>query len=97
MTMDRLHVASLSAAFVLSALSGQALAQSPGDQSGKRPPHPPQFAIEACAGKKAGDVVQVTPPDRDSITATCTNSPDGLFARPAHPPQDQPGGNRQPG
>jgi hypothetical protein len=41
-------------------------------QDGQRRPGPPREAIEACAGKKAGDVVTVKTPDGRSMKATCT-------------------------
>jgi hypothetical protein len=52
------------------------------------PRQPPPHAFTDCAGHQAGDVVQITPPGRAPIQATCTASPQGLFARPVHPPGD---------
>lgn len=53
------------------------------------PPHhtPPPSAFADCKGKKAGVVVQHRIPTGETIAATCTDSPQGLFARPAHPPR----------
>lgn len=48
--------------------------------------HPPQKAYAACTGATAGQSVQFTSPHGDTIQATCTPSPEGLFARPLHPP-----------
>jgi hypothetical protein len=59
-----------------------------GNQRQARREPPPQ-AYEDCKGKKVGDVVQITTPHDEKISATCTDSPKGLFARPAHPPRDQ--------
>lgn len=52
------------------------------------PPHhtPPPSAFADCKGKKAGTVVQHQIPSGEKVAATCTASPQGLFARPAHPP-----------
>lgn len=47
-------------------------------QDGQRPPGPPREAIEACAGKKAGDAVTIKTPDGQTKKATCT-----LIAVPA--------------
>ena len=47
---------------------------------------PPPQAFEACKGKQEGDQVQVTLPDGQKLSASCVNSPQGLFARPPHPP-----------
>ncbi|MBC3920811.1 hypothetical protein H8L32_25320 [Undibacterium sp. CY18W] len=82
---------------VILALSntGQAQPQPPyGEQ--KKPPEagkdgpprrePPPQAYEACKDKKEGAVVQITTPREGKISATCTTSPKGLFARPERPP-----------
>jgi len=50
---------------------------------------PPPQAYQDCKGKQVGDVVQTTPPHRGTISATCTSSAKGLFARPDHPPSDR--------
>ncbi|MFZ6723190.1 hypothetical protein [Undibacterium sp. Ji49W] len=82
---------------VILALSntGQAQPQPPyGEQ--KKPPEagkdgpprrePPPQAYESCKGQKEGAVVQITTPREGKISATCTTSPKGLFARPERPP-----------
>jgi len=43
---------------------------------------PPQEAIDACAGKKAGDLVQYTTPHGDNVSAFCAQTPAGLAAPP---------------
>jgi hypothetical protein len=45
---------------------------------------PPPQAFQICAGKQAGDTVEITPPNREPVQAICTESPSGLFARPQH-------------
>jgi hypothetical protein len=53
----------------------------------QRPPGPPREAVEACAGKKAGDAVTIKTHDGRSMKATCT-----LVAVPAehdHPPMQK--------
>lgn len=51
-------------------------------------PHaPPPSAFVDCKGKKPGAVVQHRTPSGEKVAATCTDSPQGLFARPAHPPR----------
>lgn len=59
-----------------------------GDASAdQRPPHePPPQAYVDCKDKKEGDKVQITTPREEKISATCTASPKGLFARPERPP-----------
>jgi len=51
-------------------------------------PHrePPPMAYEACKAKKEGAVVEIVTPREGKINATCTTSPQGLFARPERPP-----------
>ncbi len=53
------------------------------------PPHhtPPPSAFADCKGKKEGAVIQHKIPSGEKVAATCTASPQGLFARPAHPPR----------
>ena len=57
----------------------------------QRPPHepPPQAYID-CKDKKEGDAVQIVTPRDEKISAKCTASPKGLFARPDRRPE----GNR---
>ncbi|MFZ6688880.1 hypothetical protein ACO0K0_14120 [Undibacterium sp. SXout11W] len=55
-----------------------------GEHSPRREP-PPQ-AYEDCKGKKESDIVQITTPREGKISATCTASAKGLFARPERPP-----------
>jgi len=50
---------------------------------------PPPEAYQDCKGKQAGDIVQITTPREGPISATCTSSPKGLFARPERPPCDR--------
>ena len=77
------------------AIPAAAQAQAPekkrGDASGEhRPPHePPPQAYTNCKDKKEGDKVEILTPREGKISATCTPSPKGLFARPDRPP----GGN----
>jgi hypothetical protein len=66
-------------------------------------PHrePPAQAYEDCKAKKEGAIVQISTPREGNISATCTNSPNGLFARPQRPPREQfdeqdPGQNKHP-
>jgi len=47
---------------------------------------PPPQAYDDCKGKKEGDIVQITTPREGKMTATCTASAKGLFARPERPP-----------
>ncbi len=62
-----------------------------------RPRHePPPQAYEDCKGKKEGAVVQITTPREGKISATCTNSPKGLFARPERPPHPPEGKENNP-
>jgi hypothetical protein len=49
---------------------------------------PPPNAYTDCKGKKAGDEVQHRTPE-GVVTAMCVDSPKGLVARPARPPQKQ--------
>lgn len=74
-------------------------ADAPSSRSGSRPSamkHAlPPFAFEVCAGKKAGDAVQFTTPRGDQRAGVCTDSPEGLFARPVPPPQRKRGTNKQ--
>lgn len=51
-------------------------------------PHrePPPQAYEKCKAKKEGDVVQIITPHGEKVTAHCTTSEKGLFARPERPP-----------
>lgn len=68
-------------------------AANPQGTQGSQKPHrpmrqPPAQAFELCKGKKQGEQVQITTPRGHQIKAQCTNSPEGLFARPEHPPRD---------
>jgi hypothetical protein len=45
---------------------------------------PPAQAYEDCRGRKSGDTVAHTTPE-GAVPATCTDSPDGLVARPRRP------------
>lgn len=73
-------------------------------QSAQTPPdapvghEPPPQAYKDCAGRKAGETVQHATPE-GKVTAICTNSPNGLVARPSRsagvqpdvpPPQNAP-------
>lgn len=51
---------------------------------------PPPQAYEDCKGKKAGDTVQHTTRE-GKVAATCTDSPNGLVARPNQPAVGQSG------
>ncbi|MFZ6754925.1 hypothetical protein ACO0KY_16265 [Undibacterium sp. Dicai25W] len=61
----------------------------PAQQEGQHGPRrePPPQAYEDCKGKKEGDIVQITTPREGKISATCTASAKGLFARPERPPR----------
>lgn len=62
-----------------------------------RPPRePPPQAYEDCKGKKEGAVVQITTPREGKISATCTTSPKGLFAKPERPPRPPEGKDNNP-
>lgn len=75
-------------------------AEPPPCQSGTSVPRqhrePPPEAYQDCKGKQAGDVVQITTPREGKVSATCTNSPKGLFARPEHPPRDRDNAEKNP-
>lgn len=66
-------------------------AQSPQSQPSLSRPErqgnhgPPPQAYGDCKGRKAGDAVQHTTPE-GQVAATCEDSPEGLVARPSHPP-----------
>ena len=62
---------------------------SPGASDPQQRREPPPQAYQDCKGKQAGDAVQITPPQGGTISATCTSSPKGLFARPDHPPDNR--------
>jgi Spy/CpxP family protein refolding chaperone len=47
---------------------------------------PPQQAIDACAGKTAGDAVQFMTPRGDNVTAVCREIRGGLAAVPGRGP-----------
>jgi Spy/CpxP family protein refolding chaperone len=47
---------------------------------------PPQEAIDACAGKKAGDAVAFKTPSGDNVTAVCRETRGGLAAIPGRGP-----------
>jgi protein CpxP len=47
---------------------------------------PPQEAIDACAGKTAGDAVQFMTPRGDNVTAVCREIRGGLAAVPGRGP-----------
>lgn len=71
------------------AVQAQAPDKKPGDaNTDQRAPHqPPPQAYANCKDKKAGDTVQIVTPREGKISATCTDSAKGLFARPERPPQ----------
>jgi len=50
---------------------------------------PPPQAYADCQGKMAGETVQHTTPE-GKVAATCTDSPNGLVARPNQPPGAKP-------
>ena len=63
----------------------------------QRPPHePPPQAYVDCKDKKEGDKVQIVTPREEKISATCTVSPKGLFARPERPPHRNMGDGSNP-
>jgi len=61
----------------------------PSMQDGEHSPRrePPPQAYEDCKGKREGDIVQISTPREGKISATCTASAKGLFARPERPPR----------
>lgn len=61
-----------------------------GGQGGGRPQGPPQAAIDACQGKKAGDAVQFQSRRGGMLQATCQEQGGQLVAVPE-------GGRRGPG
>jgi hypothetical protein len=71
------------------AAHAQAPDRKPADASAdQRPPHePPPQAYTSCKNKKEGDIVQIVTPRDEKLSATCTASSKGLFARPERPPQ----------
>jgi hypothetical protein len=52
---------------------------------------PPPSAFDDCKGKAEGAAIQHTTPNGDKVSAFCVNSPNGLFARPEHPPRSDDG------
>jgi Spy/CpxP family protein refolding chaperone len=48
---------------------------------------PPQEALDACAGKKAGDAVTFTTPRGDNVSTVCRETPAGLAAVPGGGPR----------
>jgi hypothetical protein len=73
---------------VMSLCAWGVMAQDRPPQSQPKTPgghQPPPQAYEDCRGKKAGDTVQHTTP-QGQVAATCVDSPQGLVARPDHPP-----------
>ena len=91
----------LALTFIPSVAGAQQMAPPRGGNVGAPPPgavgggreggpgmhhRPPQEAYAACTGASAGQSVQFTSPHGDVIQATCMPSPEGLFARPLHPP-----------
>jgi hypothetical protein len=93
-------VAGLVSLSAIIAICGTFVMSSLAEENGANPEErmrrePPPQAYEACQGKKEGDTVQFTTKRGREVTATCVNSPKGLFARPPHPPHDhehEPGG-----
>ena len=84
----------LASCFFGLSIQSTAIAQSsdnkpPPSQDGERGPRrePPPQAYEDCKGKKEGDIVQIVTPHKDKLSATCTASAKGLFARPERPPR----------
>ncbi|MGB3211743.1 MAG: hypothetical protein WBB19_13650 [Desulforhopalus sp.] len=76
----------LMAVLVLMPLTGCADSDS---QAHKRRMGPPPEAIQACAGKKAGDSVEFTGRRGETVKATCREINGQLAAAPVGgPPQD---------
>ena len=67
---------------------GQAPEKKRGDANAEhgRPHEPPPQAYVNCKDKKEGDKVQIVTPHDEKMSATCTASANGLFARPERPP-----------
>lgn len=57
----------------------------PQGQGGPRRGPPPPQAFDACKGKAQGDQVHLATP-RGEVAASCIQTPQGLAARPLHPP-----------
>lgn len=78
------------AVLLSSTLSLSSLAASPSNPDKNTPPprhEPPPIAFEDCRGKAEGAAIQHTTPTGNMVPAICVNSPNGLFARPEHPPR----------
>jgi hypothetical protein len=68
----------------------------PQNQPQQQPPcehrKPPQPAIDACNGKKAGDLVSFIGRYKEKVNGTCAQMDDVLAARPeGSPPHDEKG------
>lgn len=73
-----------------SMLSLSSLAASPSNYDKNTPPPrhaPPSSAFDDCKGKTEGAAIQHATPKGNKVPAICVNSPNGLFARPEHPPR----------
>ena len=81
---------SMTTVLVFSAAAhGQTPEQKRGDPGAEqgRPHEPPAHAYVNCKDKKEGDQVQIVTPREGKISASCTASPKGLFARPERAPR----------
>jgi len=59
---------------------------------GRRPPEPPQQAIDACKEKSEGTAVEMTTPRGDTMQAVCKKIGDQLVAEPERGPGSENGG-----
>lgn len=95
-------LASVFSLAIMLVLPMAAQAQAPDNKRGdanadQRPPHePPPQAYASCKDKKAGEAVQIVTPREGKISATCTASPKGLFARPERAPHEKERANGNP-
>ena len=80
--------------FAITGLAAGQATNPPGGTDAQPRREPPPQAYQDCIGKKAGDLVQITTPREGNISATCTTSPKGLFARPEHPPCERDGSGK---
>ena len=73
----------------------QSSGQNNNSPEGRQRREPPQEAINACDGKNAGDKVEFETPRGETVTGTCVNNGDLIFAIPEGGHQSPRGGNQQ--
>lgn len=64
--------------------------------NGRKPPEPPQEAIDACQGASAGATVEITTPRGDTIKAVCRQIGARLAAVPERGPKPPAAGDAPP-